>query len=157
MDIVKVDSSNIHVYMNLSQAYAAEFSKIIQEKPDKNGLFTIYPHIEGNVSGYLLYIDGIPAALTAITHEPIDRYEVSDFYVVPYFRKNKIGKGFISQIFNTLGGSWEIKQVEGADHAVNFWRDVITDYTKGHFSEDMYEDKIWGTVTRQQFNHLQHS
>ena len=49
MQIVKVDESNHHVYMNLSQAYAAEFSKLIQEKPDSDGLFEIYPKIEGNV------------------------------------------------------------------------------------------------------------
>ncbi|MFK0571517.1 GNAT family N-acetyltransferase [Endozoicomonas sp.] len=153
MNIVKVDSSNKHVYMNLAQAYGAEFSKIIQEKPDSNGLFPVDPQIEGNVSGYLLYIDGVPAALTAIANKSPGQYEVCDFYVVPYFRKNKVGKRFISDILTSLGGSWEIKQVAGADHAVKFWRDVIHDYTSGNFIEDKYEDEKWGVVTRQRFTH----
>ena len=39
VDIVKVDDSNAHVYANLGQGYAAEFSRIVEAKPDENGLF----------------------------------------------------------------------------------------------------------------------
>lgn len=153
MDVVKVSDSNIHVYKNLYQAYAAEFSKIVQDKPDKDGLFKIYPEVKGDVSGFILYIDGLPAAFTAIIDKSMGQYEVADFYVLPYFRKNKVGKQLIFEIFTLFGGSWEIKQVNGADHAVKFWRDVITEYTNGNFMEDRYQDKVWGEVTRQQFSH----
>ncbi|KXO12681.1 hypothetical protein AKG98_3876 [Moritella sp. JT01] len=158
MQIIKVDSSNKHVYMNLAQAYEAEFSKIMQKKPDEDGLFPLDTQIDGNVSGYLLYVDGVPAGHTAIANETPDRHEVCDFYVVPYFRKNKVGKRFISQVFNNLGGSWEIKQVAGAEHAVKFWRDVLSDYTSdndiaGGYVEDSYDDEQWGVVTRQRFSH----
>lgn len=155
MNIVNVNSSNKHVYANLYQGYAAEFSKIIEDKPDENGLFEIYPNIEGNVSGYLLYVDGFPAALTAILEKSSKEYEICDFYVLPCFRKNKIGKHFISTIFELLEGSWEIKQVAGADHAVKFWQNVVNDYTLGFFVEDKYLDEKWGLVTRQRFNHSQ--
>lgn len=63
MNIVKVDESNKHIYMNLAQAYEAEFSKIMQKKPDENGLFPLDTYIGGDVSGYLLYIDGVPAGI----------------------------------------------------------------------------------------------
>lgn len=153
MKIVKVDSSNEQVYANLYQGYAAEFSKIIEDKPDENGLFEIYPAIGDQVSGYLLYVESVPAALTAIEEKSPGAFEICDFYVVPYFRKNKLGKRFISRLFESLKGTWEIKQVAGADHAVNFWRDVVMDYTSGHFVEDKYLDKTWGWVTRQCFDH----
>ena len=153
MQIIKVDPSNQHIYMNLAQAYEAEFSKIMQKKPDENGLFPLDTILEGNVTGYLLYVDGIPAGHTAIANESDGNYEVCDFYVVPYFRKNKVGKRFITQVFKMLGGRWEIKQVAGADHAVNFWRDVIGEYTAGNYSEDSYQDGKWGVVTRQAFSH----
>ena len=81
--------------MNLAQAYEAEFSKIMQKKPDADGLFPLDTQIEGNVSGYLLYVDGVPAGHTAIANEATDSYEGCDFYIVPYFRKNKVGKRFI--------------------------------------------------------------
>jgi len=155
MQIVNVDSSNKHVYANLYQGYAAEFSKIIADKPDENGLFEIYPKIEGNVSGYLLYEDGVPAAFTAILEKSPKEFEICDFYVLPCFRKNKIGKLFISNIFQRLEGSWEIKQVAGAEHAVKFWQSVVNEYTSGSFVEDKYLDEKWGLVTRQRFNHAQ--
>ncbi|EGU35652.1 hypothetical protein RJD39_04260 [Vibrio scophthalmi] len=156
MNIVKVDSHNTHVYANLYQGYAAEFSKIIGDKPDENGVFEIYPQLGGKVTGYLLYVDGVPAALTAIEEKSPQEFEICDFYVVPYFRKNKVGKQFISTLFSQLQGSWEIKQVAGADHAVKFWRDVVTDYTSGHYVEDAYQDEKWGLVTRQCFDHRGH-
>ncbi len=153
MKIVSVNNSNMHVYANLYQGYAAEFSKIIDDKPDENGLFEIYPMIEGNVSGYLLYIDDRPAALTAIQEKSAKAYEICDFYVLPCFRKNKLGKDFITNLFKQLEGSWEIKQVAGAEHAVKFWQNVVSDYTSGMFIEDKYLDEKWGLVTRQRFSH----
>ncbi|GIU45145.1 hypothetical protein TUM4438_17940 [Shewanella sairae] len=153
MNIVKVDDSNAQVYGNLYQGYAAEFSKIVDEKPDACGLFEIYPKLAGSVTGYLLYIDGIPAALTAIDEKSAKAYEICDFYVLPCFRKNKVGKRFISSLFEELAGSWEIKQVAGAEYAISFWRDVVSDYTSGNYIEDVYEDSKWGTVTRQCFSH----
>ncbi|MDN2483409.1 GNAT family N-acetyltransferase [Vibrio agarivorans] len=153
MNIVIVDDSNAHVYANLYQAYGAEFSRIIDDKPDENGLFEIYPQLNGTVTGYLLYIDGLPAALTAIDEKVAKEFEICDFYVLPCFRKNKVGKRFISSLFKQLGGSWEIKQVAGAEHAVSFWRDVVGDYTSENYVEDVYEDHKWGTVTRQCFSH----
>ncbi|MCL1137223.1 GNAT family N-acetyltransferase [Shewanella pneumatophori] len=153
MNIVQVDSTNKQVYENLYQGYAAEFSKIIADKPDANGLFTIFPKIEGDVRGFLLYIDEVPAALAAIKDKSDHQFEICDFYVVPYFRKNKVGKSFITCLFKLLLGSWEIKQVAGADHAIAFWRDVVNDYTAGAYIEDKYHDEVWGLVTRQCFKH----
>lgn len=153
MNIVKVDDSNAHVYANLYQGYGAEFSRIIDDKPNENGLFEIYPQLRGSVLGYLLYLDGIPAALTAIDEKSPNAYEICDFYVLPCFRKNKVGKRFISSLFERLGGSWEIKQVAGAEYAISFWRDVVGDYTSGNYVEDVYKDHKWGTVTRQYFSH----
>ncbi|MBA5761282.1 GNAT family N-acetyltransferase [Vibrio sp. 404] len=156
MKIIIVDPSNQHIYMNLAQAYEAEFSKIMQKRPDENGLFPLDTKLEGNVTGYLLYVDGVPAGHTAIANESEGNYEVCDFYVVPYFRKNKVGKRFITQVFEMLGGRWEIKQVAGAEHAVTFWRDVLSEYTSGNYSEDTYHDEKWGVVTRQTFCHSSH-
>ncbi|MBM4882747.1 hypothetical protein HYO46_21910 [Vibrio parahaemolyticus] len=153
MNIVKVNNTNAHVYANLYQAYGAEFSRIIDDKPDENGLFEIYPQLNGTVTGYLLYIDGLPAALTAIDEKLTKEFEICDFYVLPCFRKNKVGKHFIFSLFEQLGGSWEIKQIAGADHAISFWRDVVGDYTSENYIEDVYEDHKWGTVTRQCFSH----
>lgn len=153
MNIVKVDRSNQHIYMNLAQAYEAEFSRIMRKKPDQNGRFGLDTELGGSVTGYLLYIEGIPAGHTAIANESEHYFEVCDFYVVPYFRGQQTGLRFISQLFSQLGGRWEIKQVAGAQHAIDFWRKVMTHYTGGHYIEDVLHDPKWGIVTRQCFSH----
>ncbi|WP_205013247.1 hypothetical protein, partial [Pseudomonas shirazica] len=61
---------------------------------------------------------------------------------------------FITQLFMQLQGTWEIKQVAGADHAVSFWRDVVGEYTSQNYVEDKYQDHKWGLVTRQCFGHV---
>ena len=153
MKIKQVDADNQHIYMNLAQAYEAEFSKIMQKQPDENGLFSLDTPLGGDVTGYLLYIDDVPAGHAAIAQLAEGVYEVCDFYVAPFFRKNKAGKKFISSLFSRLRGDWEIKQVQGADHAVRFWREVIGCYTVGNYTEDQYQDEKWGLVTRQRFSH----
>lgn len=155
MNIVNVDSSNQHIYLNLAQAYEAEFSRIMQKKPDEHGRFGLDTELGGVVRGYLLYIDESPAGHCAIAEETDGHFEVCDFYVVPYFRGQQTGQRFIAKLFADLGGRWEIKQVAGAEHAIHFWRKVINHYTRGHFTEDVFNDPKWGLVTRQRFDHHQ--
>ncbi|WP_028117560.1 GNAT family N-acetyltransferase [Ferrimonas senticii] len=154
MQIVQVDDHNIEVYLNLAQGYEAEFSKIVQKKPQADGRFALDTELGGNVAGYLLYVDGVPAGHTAIASHGDGQFEVCDFYVVPYFRQNRLGQTFAAAIFAMHGGRWQIKQVAGADRAIAFWQATIGDYTGGHFKQDIYQDPQWGTVTRQCFNHL---
>ncbi|WP_025819843.1 hypothetical protein [Shewanella marina] len=123
------------------------------KQPNQDGLFTLDTELGGDVTGYLLLVDDVPAGFTAITEQPKACFEVCDFYIVPYFRKNKLGRDFITVLFADLGGSWQIKQVAGAEHAVKFWREVIGDYTQQQYAEDTYQDPKWGRVTRQQFRH----
>ena len=155
MEIVAVNTSNQYIYMNLAQAYEAEFSKIMAKQPGADGLFSLDTALGGDVQGYLLYCDDVPAGLTAIACTDGNNYEVCDFYVVPYFRQNQLGKRFITAVFAMLGGRWQIKQVAGADHAVHFWNHSIDAYTQGRYQQDSYEDVKWGKVTRQCFDHAE--
>lgn len=151
MELVTVNASNLAIYLNLTQAYEAEFSPLTQKFPDDEGKFALDTPIAGNVTGYLLYIDGKPAGLAAIANECVDHYEVCDFYVVPVFRKNKAGQRFAHTLFDMMPGLWQSKQIAGADHAIAFWRRAIGSYTNEVFVEDIYHDEYWGDVTRQCF------
>ncbi|MGF1725392.1 GNAT family N-acetyltransferase [Photobacterium nomapromontoriensis] len=152
MNIVNVDESNLAVYLHLSQPYEAEFSVYTKKTPDEAGLFAMDTVIGGNVKGFLLYIDNAPAGLAAIAETASGHYEVCDFYVVPVFRQNRMGQQFAHQLFTMMPGEWESKQIEGAEHAIAFWRRAIGDYTNDHFVEDIYPDSYWGPVTRQCFS-----
>ncbi|MES0869116.1 GNAT family N-acetyltransferase [Pseudovibrio sp. SCP19] len=156
MKIKTVDRATAHIYDNLCQAYEAEFSPLTHKQPDANGLFAKDTLLEGNITGYLVYSNDLPAGLAAIKQDEQEGFEVCEFYVVPYYRRHKLGLQFASALFDQMPGNWQIKQIEGADHATAFWRAVVSDYTLGHYQEDSYNDPYWGNVTRQTFSAQKH-
>ena len=152
MYIIQVDSCNLSVYLNLCQSYEGEFSAITDKKPNENGLFELDTQIGGNVLGYLLYEEKSPIGLAAVkTKSGGEQFEVCEFYVVPSFRKQALGKQFAIEIFKMHQGCWEIKQISGAEYATAFWRKTVGEFTGNNFQEDVYQDEYWEQVVRQQF------
>ena len=151
MKIKTVDRATTHIYDNLCQAYEAEFSPLTHKLPDANGIFAKDTLLQGNITGYLVYSEGHPAGLAAIKQDEQTGFEVCEFYILPFFRRHKLGQRFACALFDNMPGNWQIKQIEGADHAVAFWRSVVSDYTAGVFQDEVYEDSQWGKVTRQTF------
>jgi predicted acetyltransferase len=152
MKIIKVDNENLPVYLSLRQSYEGEFSAITDKKPDENGLFELDTQVGGNVLGYLLYEEKSPIGLAAVKAKSGGHcFEVCEFYVVPSFRKQALGKQFAIEIFKMHQGCWEIKQISGAEYATEFWRKTVGEFTGNDFQEDVYQDEYWGQVVRQQF------
>ncbi len=151
MKIIPVTKTNSHIYHNLIQCYEAEFSPITLKKPNASGLFELDTHIGDNVLGFLLMIDNTPAGIAAIECKEAQAYEMCEFYVIPYFRKNGIGMEFAHMIWKNYPGGWEIKQIQGTQHATAFWRKTIKCFIETEYSEECYDDPYWGIVTRQTF------
>jgi predicted acetyltransferase len=149
--ITPVTETNSPVYHNLIQCYEAEFSPITGKKPDSSGLFELDTHLGNDTLGFLLQIDNTPAGIAAIRCKEPQAYEVCEFYVVPYFRKNSIGMRFAHMLWNTYPGEWEIKQIQGAEYATAFWRKTIKSFHETQYTETSYDDPYWGIVTRQKF------
>lgn len=152
MKIINVDNHNLPVYLNLCQAYEGEFSAITQKLPDENGRFALDTPIGRNILGYLLYENDAPIGLAAIKTQPDEnKAEVCEFYIIPSCRKKALGKRFAIELFEKHPGTWEIKQITGAEYATEFWRKTLRDYTRNNYQEDVYHDEYWGRVVRQQF------
>lgn len=151
MKIIPVTKTNSHIYHNLVQCYEAEFSPITGKKPNASGLFELDTHIRDKTLGFLLMIDNTPAGIAAIKSKEAQTYEMCEFYVIPYFRKNGIGMQFAQMIWKNYPGDWEIKQIQGAQYATAFWRKTIKCFIETEYSEECYDDPYWGIVTRQTF------
>ena len=152
MDIVLVNEKNWPLYLQLVQYYEAEFSAITQKKPNAQGLFELDVQPGPEVNGYLLLIDGLPAGLAAIKTIQTHQYEVCEFYIIPSFRQQGLGRHFAHGIWKSSPGEWQVKQIQGAAYATLFWRKVINDFSLADFYEDQYMDAYWGQVTRQTFH-----
>lgn len=151
MIITPITETNSPIYHNLIQSYEAEFSPITGKKPNDSGLFELDTHLGDDTLGFLLLIDNTPG-ITAIRCSEAQGYEVCEFYVVPYFRKNGIGMEFAHAIWKSYPREWEIKQIQGAEYATAFWRKTIHSFNETSYTEESYDDPYWGRVTRQKFS-----
>ncbi len=153
MKIVKVEDQNKPVLLNLLQAYEAEFSTITNKDPDGNGLYPLDTPLDGEHEAYLVYI-GNQLCGFAIKGTELSCHDISEFYIIPTKRGHKLGSSFAHKVFDMYRGKWQVRQIERADKARDFWRKVIGDYTNGQYEESQIEDSYWGLVTRQVFSNI---
>ena len=151
MEIARVNQANESIYLQLIQDYEAEFSKITKKTPDQQGLFKLDTILGDTVTGLLVFIKPAPAGLAAISEATPGNFEMREFYVLPCFRNQGVGTRFAHSIWSMFPGRWQIKQIEGADYASEFWRKAIARFQHGSFAEDRVHDPYWGFVTRQSF------
>lgn len=152
MSIIKIDNKNNNIYYNLSQVYEAEFASLTGELPDKNGLYKVQTEVVDteNTDGYLKYFEQIPIGFMVIKN--LDRcFDVAEFFILPSFRRQKIGLKFAQDIILKHKGSWQIRQIQGADYATIFWRKVIINLVGHNYCESIENDSEWGEVTKQTF------
>lgn len=141
---------NQHILMNLAQAYEAEFSSLTGKMPDENGHFKLDTQLSPNYQGYLFYVDITPVGFCILNTNSKPMY-VAEFYVIPSVRRKKVGTIFAQNIFKWHPGNWQVSQIEGASHAIAFWRKVIKTCSNGDFKEENVIDPDWGPVTQQSF------
>lgn len=150
MKIVDVNKNNVSILLNLAQAYEAEFSPITKKNPLSNGLYALDTNWDSDHPAFLLFDNEIPIGF-CIKATVDFRHDISEFYVIPTYRSKGVAKFFAFEIFKKYAGDWQVRQIQGADQAVIFWRTIINEFTSGHFFESQVDDIYWGTVTRQIF------
>ncbi|RRS08137.1 GNAT family N-acetyltransferase [Pseudoalteromonas sp. J010] len=149
MEIRQAVGPLTQVYFNLVQAYEAEFSALTKKLPDSNGVFQLDTPLDEQHFGYLAYENEFPVGFINI-FKAHNNFEVCEFYIVPAARKRKLGSAFMSRVWQMYPGHWQIKQIQGADHAISFWRSVLT-LNSIDYIESQYQDDYWGEVNRQVF------
>ena len=58
---------------------------------------------------------------------------VSEFLILPKYRRNHIGKRVAYDIFEMYRGDWEVQPMENNPGAYNFWKNIINEYTNGNY------------------------
>lgn len=71
----------------------------------------------------------------SVLSEDNNLHAIGEFYILPKFRKSGIGKEAAFQVFRQFLGKWEATQLSGNLQAIEFWRKVINEYTKGGYKE----------------------
>lgn len=140
-----VNDENWQCFVNLSQQYEAEFGGLTGKLPGCDGLYQI-TLADGEHDAYVAYgNDGNPAGIAVVgTREGF--YDMAEFYVIPALRKKGLGAKIAAMMFDRYPGSWQVRQIKGADGAYRFWVSVVSAYSQGVYSDDTEADPEWGQV-----------
>jgi predicted acetyltransferase len=71
----------------------------------------------------------------AMAGEKAADYRMSEFFVRMQYRRSGIGRDAATLIFDRFAGDWEIVEYMRHPGSVAFWRDVVTRYSAGRFTE----------------------
>jgi predicted acetyltransferase len=72
----------------------------------------LFIDVGGQIAGFTLLRQGPPHA-------------VSEFLVLPKYRRHGVGQAAAGQVLRSLPGEWTTHEVAGNDRAVAFWRRAI--------------------------------
>jgi len=156
LSLKEVCDSNLSTYLNLAQAYEAEFSPMTKKNPNLKGLYELDTTVGGEVKAYILQNSTNAIGFAAASVPEEGTKDLREFYVVPTMRGNKIGTYLAGQVFAFYPGKWTVKQLEQAIHATSFWHQALTDLGIP-YEETIFMDEYWGRVVMQTFQILPQS
>ena len=58
---------------------------------------------------------------------------ISEFFIMPKYRRNHIGKRVAFDIFEKFKGDWEVQPMENNKIAYSFWKSIISEYTNNNY------------------------
>ncbi|MDN3506688.1 MAG: hypothetical protein P0S96_05620 [Simkaniaceae bacterium] len=145
-----ITETNASIFNELVQQYEKEFAKITGKTPDAEGKYPLDSDWRAPNVGFYWKEDGKMIGF-AIKANAGSFSDIAEFYILPVYRGRGRGKVFACAIFDLYPGNWQVRQIEGAGLAREFWRKTIDSYTSGNFSETVENDPYWGQVSCQRF------
>ena len=70
------------------------------------------------------------------------QYRMAEFFVSRAYRGLGIGRGAVQLILDCFAGRWEIVEYLRNPGAVNFWRRVVSVYTRGKYQERIVNGEV---------------
>ena len=70
-------------------------------------------------------------------------WDMAEFFVMRKYQRRGVGKAVATRLFEAYRGAWEVRQLAANHRAISFWRCVIAHYTRGAFTETVFDDERW--------------
>ncbi len=96
-------------------------------EPERRFAFLI--QASGRIAGFAFATRGSP-----MSDDPED-LDVAEFFVLRSHRRSGIGRHAARLLWDRIPGRWIVRVSEGNGLALAFWESVISEYTRGEFSE----------------------
>jgi predicted acetyltransferase len=78
---------------------------------------------------------------------PLASFRLTEFFVSRSMRRLGVGREAATLLFNRFRGQWLVPESTRHRQAVEFWRRVIRDYTRGRYREQFAGDEVQQTFT----------
>lgn len=128
--------------VRLMELYSYEFSEFSRDDINEYGYYG-YAHIDDywNEEGrfpYLIRVDGKIAGFALVCPWCNYRKEanarcIGEFFVMLKYRRMGVGKQVAMRLFDRHPGKWEVCYWKNNVPASLFWKNVVEEYTKGHY------------------------
>jgi predicted acetyltransferase len=69
-------------------------------------------------------------------------FRMAEFFVARSSRRRGVGRSAVRLILDRFAGRWEIVEYSRNPAAVNFWRKVVSGYTRGEFRERVQNGEV---------------
>lgn len=137
----------LEIISNLMQFYFYDFTAYLNIQIEEDGKYQAYPGLEKYMRAgekrhhaFLIRSDGQIAGF-ALVDQPVNHPEgdnyMAEFFILKRFRRKGIGSAAARILFAKFPGRWFVSQVAANAPAQAFWRSVISEYTKGSFTEEV--------------------
>lgn len=72
---------------------------------------------------------------------PVD-YRMAEFFVARAHRRLGVGAGAVRLLLDRFAGRWEIVEMLRNPQAVDFWRRIVREYTRGDYTERIVDGEV---------------
>ena len=73
---------------------------------------------------------------------PTNTISIAEFYILPEYRKQGLGRYFANDILQKYNGKWEIRTQIYNKTANQFWDKLVSDFSKEDFKQDEIKNEI---------------
>jgi predicted acetyltransferase len=100
---------------------------------------------------FVLLHEGRPAGFALVQRTsipdsgPLATFRLTEFFVSRPMRRLGVGREAARLLFTRFQGQWLVPESTRDRQAIEFWRRVIRDYTRGHFRERVAGDEVLHT------------
>lgn len=70
-------------------------------------------------------------------------FEIGEFFILKKYTGLGLGRKFAFYLFDSFKGNWQVRQKEGNNSAIKFWRKIISEYTSNNFTKEFVDNDEW--------------
>jgi predicted acetyltransferase len=150
--LVPAEAEDAPRLRNLFQFYAYDFAAMVGGQVGPEGSFPtpdFAPYWQDAWRYPLLVRAGEHLAGFALVHQRSritddpGTWDVAEFFVLRQLRRQGVGSAAAMKMFDRFRGPWEVRQMRANREATDFWRTVISRYTRAQYTETVYDDERW--------------